>query len=79
MSEKLGNFLYFLTKGGEIVRKIRWNYKKCVLNMLFIISVVFTSWFLISFVEIVVKNTGNNPVYCNCNFFRLILEYKELI
>jgi len=61
------------------VRKVRWNYKKCALNMLFIISVVFVSWFLISFIEIVIKNTGNDPVYNSYNFFRLILEYKELI
>ena len=61
------------------MKKYRWNWKKCIKNAFFLINVVLICWFIISMIEIPLRNCGNNPQYFNWNFFKVILEYKGLL
>ena len=48
--------------------------KKIVENVMFIICVALALWFIISFVEIDMKNLTENPVYNDWNFFEIFLK-----
>lgn len=61
------------------MKKYRWSWKIALKNAIFLIFVVLLSWFIISLIEIIVKNTGINPVYSNYNLFKAILRYKGLL
>lgn len=38
-----------------------------------VISIIFLIWFGISYIEIISKNLGENPVYSNYNLFIMLL------
>lgn len=61
------------------MKKYRWNWKIAFFNAIFLVFVLLLSYFFISLIEIIVKNTGINPVYSNHNFFKAILRYKGLL
>lgn len=61
------------------MKKYHWNVKKCFFNVFLAIIIVLISWFIISLLEIVIKNTGINPVYSNYNLFKVILKIKGLL
>ena len=48
--------------------------KKIVENVMFVICVTLALWFIISFVEVDMKNLTENPVYNNWNFFEVFLK-----
>ena len=48
--------------------------KKIVENVMFIICVALALWFIISFVEVDMKNLTENPVYNDWNFFEVFLK-----
>ena len=48
--------------------------KKIVENVMFVICVALALWFVISFVEVDMKNLTENPVYNNWNFFEVFLK-----
>lgn len=48
--------------------------KKIVENVMFVICVALTLWFIISFVEVDMKNLTENPVYNSWNFFEVFLK-----
>ena len=48
--------------------------KKIVENVMFVICVVLALWFIISFVEVDMKNLTENPVYNSWNFFEVFLK-----
>ena len=48
--------------------------KKIVENVMFIICVALALWFIISFVEVDMKNLTENPVYNSWNFFEVFLK-----
>ena len=61
------------------MKKYTWNWKIALKNAFFLIFIVLLSWFIISLIEIIVKNTEINPVYSNYNLFKAILRYKGLL
>lgn len=61
------------------MKKYRFNWKKSISNTLFLIITILLCWFIISMVEIPLRNCGNNPHYFNWNLFKVILRYKELL
>ena len=61
------------------MKKYTWNWKIALKNAFFLIFIVLLTWFIISLIEIVIKNTGNNPVYSSHNLFKAILRYKGLL
>lgn len=48
--------------------------KKIVENVMFVICVALALWFIISFVEVDMKNLTENPVYNSWNFFEVFLK-----
>ena len=48
--------------------------KKIVENVMFVICVALAFWFIISFVEVDMKNLTENPVYNSWNFFEVFLK-----
>lgn len=48
--------------------------KKIVENVMFVICVALALWFIISFVEVDMKNLTENPVYSSWNFFEVFLK-----
>ena len=48
--------------------------KKIVENVMFAICVALALWFIISFVEVDMKNLTENPVYNSWNFFEVFLK-----
>ena len=48
--------------------------KKIVENVMFVICVALALWFVISFVEVDMKNLTENPVYNSWNFFEVFLK-----
>ena len=48
--------------------------KKIVENVMVILGVAFAIWFIISFVEVDMKNLTENPVYSSWNFFEVFLK-----
>ena len=48
--------------------------KKIVENVMFVICVALALWFIISFVEVDMKNLTENPVYNDWNFFEVFLK-----
>ena len=48
--------------------------KKIVENVMFAICVTLALWFIISFVEVDMKNLTENPVYNSWNFFEVFLK-----
>ena len=48
--------------------------KKIVGNVMFVICVALALWFVISFVEVDMKNLTENPVYNDWNFFEVFLK-----
>ena len=48
--------------------------KKIVENVMFAICVALALWFVISFVEVDMKNLTENPVYNSWNFFEVFLK-----
>ena len=48
--------------------------KKIAENVMFIICVALALWFIISFVEVDMKNLTENPVYNSWNFFEVFLK-----
>ena len=48
--------------------------KKIVENVMFVICIVLALWFIISFVEVDMKNLTENPVYNDWNFFEVFLK-----
>ena len=52
--------------------KMKWNAKKFLLNLWCACGVVITIWGLISWVEIVCKNTSLNPTYSPINLITMI-------
>lgn len=48
--------------------------KKIVENIMFVICVALALWFIISFVEVDMKNLTENPVYNSWNFFEVFLK-----
>lgn len=47
--------------------KYRLNWKKFLRFMLILLVIVALTWFLISFIEVVLKNTNENITYSNWN------------
>ena len=48
--------------------------KKIVENVMFVIGTALALWFIISFVEVDMKNLTENPVYNSWNFFEVFLK-----
>ena len=48
--------------------------KKIVENVMVILCVTLAIWFIISFVEVDMKNLTENPVYSSWNFFEIFLK-----
>lgn len=48
--------------------------KKVIENVMFTICVALALWFIISFVEVDMKNLTENPVYNSWNFFEVFLK-----
>ena len=48
--------------------------KKVIENVMVILFVAFALWFIISFVEVDMKNLTENPVYSSWNFFEVLLK-----
>ena len=48
--------------------------KKVIENVIIILCVALTIWFIISFVEVNMKNSTENPVYSSWNFFEIFLK-----
>ena len=48
--------------------------KKIVENVMVIFCVVLAIWFIISFVEVDMKNLTENPIYSSWNFFEVFLK-----
>ena len=48
--------------------------KKIIENVMFVICVALALWFIISFVEVDMKNLTENPVYNSWNFFEVFLK-----
>ena len=48
--------------------------KKIVENVMVIFCVALVLWFIISFVEVDMKNLTENPVYSSWNFFEIFLK-----
>ena len=48
--------------------------KKIIENVMVILFVAFALWFVISFVEVDMKNLTENPVYNSWNFFEVFLK-----
>ena len=47
---------------------------KVIENVAFVLCIIFSVWFLFSFVEVNMKNLTENPVYSNWNFFEVFLK-----
>lgn len=50
--------------------------KKVLNNILTIISIILILWFAASYIEVIIKNTGENPQYCFWNIFKLLVNSK---
>ena len=48
--------------------------KKVIENVMVIFCVALALWFIISFVEVDMKNLTENPVYSSWNFFEIFLK-----
>ena len=48
--------------------------KKVIENVMVILCVVLAIWFIISFVEVDMKNLTENPIYSSWNFFEIFLK-----
>ena len=48
--------------------------KKVIENVMVILCVALAIWFIISFVEVNMKNSTENPVYSSWNFFEIFLK-----
>ena len=59
-------------KQKEIV--IMNKIKKIAENVMVIFCVALAFWFLVSFVEVDMKNLTENPVYSSWNFFEIFLK-----
>ena len=48
--------------------------KKVIKNVMVILCVAFTLWFIVSFIEVNMNNLTENPVYSSWNFFEIFLK-----
>ena len=48
--------------------------KKVIENVMVILCIAFVNWFIISFVEVDMKNLTENPIYSSWNFFEIFLK-----
>ena len=48
--------------------------KKVIENVMVMLCVAFAIWFIISFVEVDMKNLTENPIYSSWNFFEIFLK-----
>ena len=48
--------------------------KKIIENVMVILCITLAIWFIISFVEVDMKNLTENPVYSSWNFFEIFLK-----
>lgn len=53
---------------------MKWNAKKFITNMICVVSTLLIAWCMLSFFEIICKNTNPNPIYSVHNFFVLIFK-----
>ena len=56
------------------MNKIKEIVKNVVADVVIILCVALTLWFLFSFVEVNMKNLTENPVYNSWNFFEIFLK-----
>ena len=54
----------------DIMNKV----KKVIENAMVILCVALAIWFIISFIEVNMKNLTENPVYSSWNFFEIFLK-----
>jgi hypothetical protein len=53
---------------------MKWNAKRCISNIICIISATTLLWMVASYVEIICKNTQHNPTYSSTNIIVNIFE-----
>lgn len=51
----------------KIIKVLKGAYYTIIIGLL--------SWFWLSFIEVVLKNLGENPQYCPLNFFEIWLRW----
>ena len=54
--------------------KVKKVIKNVMANVVIILCVALTLWFIVSFVEVNMKNLTENPVYSSWNFFEIFLK-----
>ena len=56
------------------MNKVKEIVKNVVADVVIILCVALTLWFIVSFVEVNMKNLTENPVYSSWNFFEIFLK-----
>ena len=56
------------------MNKVKKVIENVMANVVIILCVAFTLWFIVSFVEVNMKNLTENPVYSSWNFFEIFLK-----
>lgn len=50
--------------------------KKIINKIFLILSVIIILWFIVSYLEVITKNLGENPQYSFWNIFELLVNSK---
>ena len=54
--------------------KMKWSFKKFMINMLCVASMLLIAWCVLSYFEVISKNLNPNPIYLPYNFFTLVFK-----
>ena len=57
------------------MNKVKKVIKNVVADVVIILCVALTLWFIVSFIEVDMKNLTENPVYSSWNFFEIFLKF----
>ena len=49
---------------------------KTIKNILFIGLMIFTAWFMVSYIDIILHNLDDEPIYKAWNLFTILIEMR---
>ena len=55
-------------------KKYRWNVKKFLSNIYTLVCMLFVAWVILSWIDVIIHNTSDNPTYSNLNIFQFFNE-----
>lgn len=56
-------------------KKYRWNVKKFLSNIYTLVCMLFVSWVILSWIDVMIHNTSGSYTYSNLNMFQFLMNH----